>query len=208
MCRFWVVAKGRPWDRAWLSSTFRPSKPSRSTSASPCSSGLSSLTSSIIRHSMRLISAATAWSQLPTQATSPAPTSAKLDQLASRPTIQDKFSSRSNSTTNLGLYPLYDRRVPHTPDFLCSFAGSLDFMRLSLKRAAHADAGVSRVAYRKFGASRWFMQDVGYRRSPPQAPCGPHSSAISRPLTSVPVHNDPTLSHLDRSLPGFPTSRC
>jgi hypothetical protein len=31
-----------------------------------------------------------------------------------------------------------NRRVPHTPDFLCSFVDSRVFMRLSLKRAAQA----------------------------------------------------------------------
>jgi hypothetical protein len=60
--------------------------------------------------------------------------------------------------------------VPHTPDFLCSFVGSLNFMRLSLKRGAHAI--LSRAAYRKFGASRSFSRDVGYHRSSPQASYG------------------------------------
>ncbi len=32
-----------------------------------------------------------------------------------------------------GSYPRTNRRVPHTPDFLWSFVGSLNFMRLSLK---------------------------------------------------------------------------
>ena len=32
-----------------------------------------------------------------------------------------------------GLYPRHQCRVPHTPDFLCSFVGSQNFMRLSLK---------------------------------------------------------------------------
>jgi hypothetical protein len=31
------------------------------------------------------------------------------------------------------LYPLHDRRVPNTPDFLWSFVSSLNFLRLSLK---------------------------------------------------------------------------
>jgi hypothetical protein len=43
----------------------------------------------------------------------------------------------------------------HIPDFLWGFLGSLNFMRLSLKRAAHA--GLSRAACRKFGASRSFF---------------------------------------------------
>ena len=53
--------------------------------------------------------------------------------------------------------PVRDKaRVPHTPDFLCSFVGSLDFMRLSLKKGAHAV--LSRAAYRKFGVSARFWQ--------------------------------------------------
>jgi hypothetical protein len=36
------------------------------------------------------------------------------------------------------LYPRTNGRVPHIPDFLRSFVGSLDFMRLSLGRGAHA----------------------------------------------------------------------
>jgi hypothetical protein len=46
--------------------------------------------------------------------------------------------------------------VPHIPDFLWSFVGSLNFMRLSLKRGAHAV--LSRAAYRKFGVSACFWQ--------------------------------------------------
>jgi hypothetical protein len=34
--------------------------------------------------------------------------------------------------------PATNRRVPHIRDFLCSFVGSLNCMRLSLNRAAHA----------------------------------------------------------------------
>jgi hypothetical protein len=55
--------------------------------------------------------------------------------------------------------------VPHIPDFLWSFVGSLNFMRLSLKRGAHAV--LSRAAYRKFGVSRSFLRDVGYHDSSP-----------------------------------------
>jgi hypothetical protein len=70
--------------------------------------------------------------------------------------------------------PATRRRVPHLPDFLCSFVGSQNFMRLSLKKAAHAV--LSRAAYRKFGASRSFSRDMGYRRPLPQACYGPHGS--------------------------------
>jgi hypothetical protein len=42
--------------------------------------------------------------------------------------------------------------------------GSLNFMRLSLMKGAHAV--LSRAAYRKFGGSRSFSRDVGYRRLP------------------------------------------
>jgi hypothetical protein len=56
-------------------------------------------------------------------------------------------------------YPPTNRRVPHTPDFLWSSVGSLNFMRLSLKRGAHEV--LSRAAYRKFGASRSFFARGG-----------------------------------------------
>jgi len=50
--------------------------------------------------------------------------------------------------------------VPHIPDFLRSFVGSANFMRLSLMKGAHTD--VSRAAYRKFGVSRaFFVREVG-----------------------------------------------
>ena len=52
--------------------------------------------------------------------------------------------------------------MPHIPDFLLSFVGSLNFMRLSLKRAAHAV--LSRAAYRKFGVSRSFFARCGIPR--------------------------------------------
>jgi hypothetical protein len=55
-------------------------------------------------------------------------------------------------------YPPTNRRVPHTPDFLWGSVGSLDFMRLSLKRGAHEV--LSRAAYRKFGASRSFFCEM------------------------------------------------
>ena len=49
--------------------------------------------------------------------------------------------------------------------------GSVNFMRLSLKRAAHAD--LSRAAYRKFGASRSFFARCGIpRTSPSSLPMG------------------------------------
>src|SRR5580658_3645864 len=70
----------------------------------------------------------------------------------------------------LELYPRNNNRVPHIPDFLCSFVGSLHFMRLSLKKGAHAV--LSRAAYRKFGASRSFFARCGI---PPPSP-----SSLSR----------------------------
>jgi hypothetical protein len=65
----------------------------------------------------------------------------------------------------LGLYPRHNRRVPHTPDFLCSFGGSLNFMRPSSKKGAHAV--LSRAAYRKFGASRSFFARCGIPQGHP-----------------------------------------
>jgi hypothetical protein len=40
------------------------------------------------------------------------------------------------STATGWLHPRHHSRVPHIPDFLWSFVGSLNFLRLSLKRAA------------------------------------------------------------------------
>jgi hypothetical protein len=71
-----------------------------------------------------------------------------------------------------GFYPRTNRRVPHIPDFLCSFVGSLNFMRLSLKRAAHAV--LSGAAYRKFGASRSSFARCGIPQlCPSSLPRGP-----------------------------------
>jgi hypothetical protein len=67
----------------------------------------------------------------------------------------------------LGLYPRTHRRVPHIPDFLCSFVGSLNFMRLSLKKGAHVV--MSRAAYRKFGASRSFFARCGIPQAFPSS---------------------------------------
>jgi hypothetical protein len=60
-----------------------------------------------------------------------------------------------------------NRRVPHTPDFLCSFVDSRVFMRLSLKRAAQAVP--SKAAYRKFGASRSFFARCGIPKLSPSS---------------------------------------
>jgi hypothetical protein len=54
------------------------------------------------------------------------------------------------------LEPRHQCRVPHIPDFLWSFVGSLNFMRLSLEKGAHAV--LSRAAYRKFGESLVFRE--------------------------------------------------
>ena len=63
----------------------------------------------------------------------------------------------------LGLYPRNTSRVPHISDFLSSFVGSLNFMRLSLMKGAHAV--LSRAAYTKFGDLARFSRDVGYHGS-------------------------------------------
>jgi hypothetical protein len=67
-----------------------------------------------------------------------------------------------------GLYPRTHRRVPHISDFLGSFVGSLNFMRLSLMKGAHAV--LSRAAYRKFGASRSFFARCGIPQASPSSP--------------------------------------
>jgi len=59
--------------------------------------------------------------------------------------------------------------VPHTPDFLGSFVGSLHYRRLSLKEGAHVV--LARAAYRKFGASRWFFARCGIPQHFPSS-CG------------------------------------
>jgi hypothetical protein len=66
-----------------------------------------------------------------------------------------------------GLYPRTHRRVPHIPDFLWSFVGSLNFMRLSLMKGAHAV--LSRTAYRKFGVSRSFFARCGIPQAYPSS---------------------------------------
>jgi hypothetical protein len=65
------------------------------------------------------------------------------------------------------LYLRHKRRVPHTPDFLCSFVGSLNWMRLSLKKGAHAV--LSRATYRKFGVSRSFFARCGIPQVSPSS---------------------------------------
>ena len=50
-------------------------------------------------------------------------------------------------------------QVPHIPDFLLNLMGSTNFMRLSLKKGAHA--ALSSTVYRKFGASRSFFARCG-----------------------------------------------
>jgi hypothetical protein len=66
-----------------------------------------------------------------------------------------------------GLSPRTNRRVPHIPDFLWSFVGSQNFMRLSLMKGAHAV--LSRAAYRKFGASRSFFARCGIPQASPSS---------------------------------------
>src|SRR5580700_1029685 len=84
----------------------------------------------------------------------------------------------------LALYPRFNNRVPHTPDFLCIFVGSLNFMRLSLKRGAHAV--LSRAAYRKFGAFRSFFARCGMPQLCPSNSEGPHNSVgVPHVRTSV-----------------------
>ena len=70
-----------------------------------------------------------------------------------------KTTGRSPIKALSVLQPTGQRRVPHTPDFLCSFVGSLNFMRLSLKKGAHADLASS--PGRKFGVSRSFLARCG-----------------------------------------------
>jgi hypothetical protein len=65
--------------------------------------------------------------------------------------------------------PRRNPRVPHTPDFLWSFVGSLNFMRLSLMKGAHAV--LSKAAYRKFGASRSFFARCGIPQVSPSSLC-------------------------------------
>jgi|SRR5580658_4802015 hypothetical protein len=61
-------------------------------------------------------------------------------------------------------FPFAPKGTPGAPypDFLWSFVGSLNFMRLSLKRGPHAV--LSRAAYRKFGVSRSFFARCGIPR--------------------------------------------
>ncbi len=97
----------------------------------------------------------------------------------------------SHQIRRRGLYPRHNRRVPHTPDFLCSFVGSLNFLRLSLKRAAHAI--LSRAAYRKFGASCSFFARCGIPQASPSSLLQAHGST-RMPRAETPRGNPPTLS--------------
>jgi len=54
--------------------------------------------------------------------------------------------------------PQPQSRVPHIPDFPVTLRASMNFMRLSLKKGAHAD--LSNAACRKFGASRSFLREM------------------------------------------------
>ena len=63
------------------------------------------------------------------------------------------------------LYPRHNNRVPHTRHFHVGYVGSLNFLRLSLKKGAHAV--LSRAAYRKFGASRSFFARTRIAQGPP-----------------------------------------
>jgi hypothetical protein len=76
-----------------------------------------------------------------------------------------------------------DRRVPHIPDFLCSFVGSLNFMRLSLKRAAHAV--LSSAAYRKFGVISLVFREMwdtaGLALKPVAGPTDPYGCPTFAP---------------------------
>jgi hypothetical protein len=71
----------------------------------------------------------------------------------------------------LGLYPRHNRRVPHIPDFLCSFVGSQNFMRLSLMKGAHAV--LSRAAYRKFRGISLVFREMWDTTGLPSNCCGP-----------------------------------
>ena len=82
--------------------------------------------------------------------------------------------------------PRNNRRVPHIPDFLWSFVGSLNFMRLSLKRGAHAV--LSRAAYRKFGASRSSFARCGILQASP-------SSLLRSPRVCTSTLRPPFLPH-------------
>jgi hypothetical protein len=86
--------------------------------------------------------------------------------------------------TALGSIPATNRRVPHTPDFLWSFLGSLNFLRLSLKKGAHAV--LSRAAYRKFGVSRSFFARCGIPRVSPASLLRLSLGAPPSPLSSRP----------------------
>jgi hypothetical protein len=76
-----------------------------------------------------------------------------------------------------------NRRVPHIPDFLLSFVGSLNFMRFSLKRAAHAV--LSRAAYRKFGAISLVFREMwdttGLSLKPSEDPTTPYGCPMFAP---------------------------
>ena len=74
--------------------------------------------------------------------------------------------------------------VPHTPGFLWSFVCSLNFLRLSLMKGAHAV--LSKAAYREFGASRSFFARCGIPEAYPSSlPRDDRSTRVPYVRTSV-----------------------
>ena len=106
-----------------------------------------------------------------------------------------------------GLYPHTHRRVPHIPDFLRSFVGSLHFMRLSLKKGAHV--GLSRAAYRKSGQSTGapsfaFFAKGGIVRSHPLTSHGKQTCSLGDLVFSFQVDPDRN-TQVSKARPGPPT---
>ncbi len=70
---------------------------------------------------------------------------------------------KGGMTTIVGLWlrPGHEAWVPHTPDFLLTWVGPMNFMRLSLKKAAHAyvlrsllqEIRVSRLFFARYGSN-------------------------------------------------------
>jgi hypothetical protein len=92
--------------------------------------------------------------------------------------------SEHERRAGFGLYPRNNRRVPHIPDILCSFVGSLNFMRLSLREAHTLSCPELRAG--NSGHLARFSRDVGYHRPFPQTSCGLHNCArVPHVRTSV-----------------------
>jgi hypothetical protein len=108
-------------------------------------------------------------------------------------TLYNLLSSLGSHERAFGLCPLVNRRAPHIPDFLWSFVGSLNFMRLSLKRAAARSCPELRTGNAGHLARFREMWDTRPPRRAAGGPRDPHG--CPRFATAYPVENEGEAHH-------------